>query len=109
MADLIGRRLGNYQLLRLIGKGAFAGVYLDEHARLHTQAVIKVLHTRLASAEEIESFQQEAQTIAKLIHPHIVRVLDFDVVDDTPFLVMDYEPNGTLRQKHPSMHKLIFT
>jgi serine/threonine protein kinase len=101
MADLVGQRLGNYQLQRLIGKGGFAEVYLGEHLRLHTQAAIKVLHTRLASEEEIASFQQEAQTIAKLVHPHIVRVLDFDVQDDTPFLVMDYAAHGTLRQKHP--------
>jgi serine/threonine protein kinase len=101
MADRVGQRLGNYRLVRLIGKGGFAEVYLGEHLRLNTPAALKVLHTRLASAEEIESFQQEAQTIARLVHPHIVRVLDFDVEDDTPFLVMDYAPNGTLRQKHP--------
>lgn len=101
MADRVGQRLGNYQLLRLIGKGGFAEVYLGEHLRLNTSAAIKVLHTRLASAEDIEGFEQEAQTIARLVHPHIVRVLDFDIEDDTPFLVMDYAPNGTLRQKHP--------
>jgi serine/threonine protein kinase len=101
MTERIGQRLGNYRLLRLIGKGGFAEVYLGEHLRLNTLAAIKVLLTRLASAEEIESFQQEARVIAKLVHPHIVRVLDFDVEDDIPFLVMDYAPNGTLRQKYP--------
>src|SRR5215472_9624952 len=100
MTDRIGQRLGNYRLLRLLGKGGFAEVYLGEHLRLNTQAAIKVLHTRLASEEEVEGFQNEAQIIARLVDPHIVRVLDFDVEEDTPFLVMDYAPGGTLRQRH---------
>src|SRR5437899_1453672 len=39
--------------------------------------------------------------MARLAHPHIVRVLDFGVEDSIPFLVMEYAPNGTLRQRHP--------
>src|SRR2546422_2359685 len=42
-------------------------------------AAIKVLYTHLASEEEMEAFLKEAQTIAHLIHPHIVRIFDFDV------------------------------
>src|SRR5216683_1536762 len=100
MAEHIGRQLGNYQLSRLLGEGGFAEVYLGEHIHLGTQAAIKILHTRLAS-EDVEQFRTEARTIARLIHPNIVRVLDFGVESKIPFLVMDYAPNGTLRQKHP--------
>ncbi len=100
MEDRIGQRLGNYRLVRLLGKGGFAEVYLGEHVRLGTYAAVKVLYTRLASAEEVAGFQKEAQTIAHLEHPHIVRVFDFDVVNDTPFLVMSYAAGGTLRQRH---------
>jgi serine/threonine protein kinase len=99
--DRVGQQLGNYRLLRLLGKGGFAEVYLGEHLRLGTQAAVKVLYTRLASPDEAVGFEKEAQTIAHLKHPHIVRVLDFDVHDDTPFLVMDYAVSGTLRQRHP--------
>ena len=99
MADRAGQQLGNYRLERLLGRGGFAEVYLGEHLRLGTQAAIKVLSTQLASDEE-NIFQQEARTIARLEHPHIVRVLDFDVQDGTPFLVMSYAPNGTLRTRH---------
>src|SRR2546421_11433328 len=99
MADRVGQQLGNYQLLRLLGEGGFAEVYLGEHIHLGTQAAIKVLHTRLAS-DDVEKFRAEARTIARLIHPNIVRVLDFGVEGKTPFLVMDYAPNGTLRQRH---------
>jgi serine/threonine protein kinase len=99
MKDLIGKQLGNYRLISLLGRGGFAEVYLGQHIRLRTQAAIKVLHTHL-SPEEIDKFQHEAETIANLIHPHIVRVFDFDVFDGFPFLVMDYCPDGTLRKRH---------
>lgn len=100
MADRVGQKLGNYRLVRLIGKGGFAEVYLAEHQYLRTQAAIKLLHTQLAD-DDLEYFQAEARTIAHLIHPHIVRVLEFGVEGTTPFLVMDYAPNGTLRELHP--------
>src|SRR5579863_370484 len=99
MGDLVGRQLGNYRLIRLLGQGGFAEVYLGEHIYLDTQAAIKVLRTQLES-DEIEHFRTEARTIARLVHPHIVRVLDFGVDGTTPYLVMDYAPSGTLRKRH---------
>ena len=100
MDDRVGQRLGNYRVMRLIGQGGFGDVYLGEHIHLNTQAAIKVLQTRLVG-NNLEQFRVEAQTIARLIHPHIVRILDFGVEEGIPFLVMDYAPNGTLRQRHP--------
>jgi serine/threonine protein kinase len=100
MSDRVGQQFGNYRLIRLLGQGGFAEVYLGEHTYLHTQAAIKVLHAQLQSGE-IELFYREARTVAHLIHPNIVRVLEFGVEGIVPFLVMDYAPNGTLRQRHP--------
>lgn len=105
MAERMGQQLGNYQLKHLLGHGGFADVYLGEHIYLKTEAAIKVLHTQLAN-EDIEKFRTEALTIAHLIHPHIIRVLDFDVENAMPFLVMDYAPNGTLRDRHPKGSRL---
>ncbi|HTK09030.1 MAG TPA: serine/threonine-protein kinase [Ktedonobacteraceae bacterium] len=105
MADRSGQQLGNYRLVRLLGQGGFAEVYLGEHLHLETQAAIKVLHTQL-TAQDGEEFRREARMIARLIHPHIVRVLDFGIEGTTPFLVMDYAPNGTLRQRHPRGSRL---
>ncbi len=95
-----GQRVGNYRLLRLLGRGGFAEVYLAEHIHLNTQAAVKLLRTQLAN-EDMEGFRNEARMIAGLVHPHIVRVLDFGVEESVPYLVMDYAPNGTLRQRHP--------
>jgi predicted ATPase/class 3 adenylate cyclase/DNA-binding CsgD family transcriptional regulator len=100
MSDRVGQQLGNYRLLRLIGRGSFAEVYLGEHLHLNTSAAIKVLHAHLTS-EDSERLRTEARMMASLIHPHIVRVLDFGVEDGVPFLVMQYAPNGTLRERHP--------
>src|SRR6266702_4984388 len=100
MTDRVGQQLGNYRLIRLLGKGGFAEVYLGEHIYLGTQAAIKVLHTQLTS-EDTDKFRTEARTIAHLVHPHIVRVLEFGVEGKTPYLVMGYAPRGTLRQHHP--------
>ena len=99
MADRVGQQLGNYRLVRLLGQGGFAEVYLGEHIYLGTSAAIKVLRTELDS-DEIEHFHTEARTIARLVHPHIVRVLEFGVENTTPFLVVDYAPNGNLRKLH---------
>jgi len=100
MSDRVGQQLGNYRLLHLIGQESFAEVYLGEHLHLNTWATIKVLHAQL-TGEESERLRTEALMLARLIHPHIVRILDFGVEGGTPFLVMEYAPNGTLRQRHP--------
>jgi serine/threonine protein kinase/tetratricopeptide (TPR) repeat protein len=99
--DRVGQQFGNYRLLRLLGRGGFAEVYLGEHIYLQTQAAIKVLLVRLAHGE-LKDFLQEARTIAHLEHPHIIQVLDFGLQDSTPFLAMRYASNGSLRQQHPS-------
>jgi serine/threonine protein kinase len=101
MPDRIGQQLGNYRLVHLLGQGGFAEVYLGQHQHLGTQAAIKVLRTQLADAQEVEKFRAEARTIANLRHPNIVRMLDFGVEEGIPYLIMDYAPNGTLRQRHP--------
>ncbi len=103
--DHIGQQFGNYRVLRLLGRGGTASVYLGEHIYLKSHAALKILHIQLTE-EGAEQFLQEAQTLARLSHPHIVRVLDFAVQDSIPFLVMDYAIGGNLRQRHSAGTRL---
>src|SRR6266568_7308839 len=100
MNERVGQQLGNYRLVRLLGRGNFADVYLGTHIHLNTQAAIKVLHGQLTGQDE-QDFLTEARIIARLRHPHIVQVLDFGVEGAMPFLVMEYAPGGNLRLRHP--------
>src|SRR5579875_37432 len=98
--ELSRQQLGNYQLIRLLARGGCAEVYLGQHVHLNRYAAIKVVKTALSS-EKLELFRQEARIVAHLHHPHIISIFDFDVEDDTPFLVMEYACHGTLRKRHP--------
>jgi serine/threonine protein kinase/Tol biopolymer transport system component len=99
MAEHTGELIGRYRLIRKIGAGGFAEVYLAEHIHLNRKDAIKLL-TNL-SAGDMQNFREEARVIANLQHPHIIRVLDFDIEQGIPYLVMEYAPNGTLRLRHP--------
>src|SRR5579863_2328095 len=101
-----GQQIGDYRLLRELGKGGFGDVYLGEHIRDHTQAAVKVLRAQLTRSKELKEFINEARTM-RLKHPHIVSLLDFGIGDDDiPFLVMDYAPYGSLRDRHPKGSQL---
>src|SRR5437660_4200477 len=100
MVDRQGQQLGNYRLLRLLGHGGFAEVYLGEHIYLNSQAALKVLRTSLQD-NDAQRFLAEAQTLVRLRHPHIVRVLEFAIEQGTPVLVMDYAPGGIIRGTYP--------
>jgi F-box protein 11 len=92
--DLTDQQFGNYRLLRRLGGGGFADVYLGQHVRIATQqAAIKVLH--LTDVDK-QQFQEEAERTAALRHHHIVRLYDFDLQQGTPFLILEYAPNGSL-------------
>jgi len=99
MIDRIGRQLGNYRLTHLLGRGGFAAVYLGEHIDLGTTAAIKILYTRVDEGD-MNHFWQEVHLLASLRHPQIVRIIDFGIDEETPYFVMDYLPNGTLRTRH---------
>jgi predicted ATPase/class 3 adenylate cyclase/DNA-binding CsgD family transcriptional regulator len=105
VTNRVGEQLGNYRLIQHLGRGNWASVYLGQHIHLHTEVAIKVLHEQLAN-HELSRFLTEARTIAHLRHPHIIQVLDFGIEDTTPFLVLDYAPNGNLRQCHPKGTRL---
>jgi serine/threonine protein kinase len=100
MMENIGQQLGRYHLLKLLGKGNTTTVYLAEALDNTTPVAIKVLR-RDALKSEQDTFVHAARVMAHLNHPHIIRLYDFGEQDHALYLVVDYAPNGSVRQRYP--------
>ncbi|HLZ61245.1 MAG TPA: serine/threonine-protein kinase [Ktedonosporobacter sp.] len=96
--DLVGEQFGNYRLVRLLEHTAFADLYLGEHLHLRTEAVIKVFHRTPGGLEALLS---GLRRVALLKHPNIVRVLEFGVQGEAPFLVLDQRGSDSVRRRYP--------
>ncbi len=93
--------LGNYRVLRLIGDGGFARVYLGEHLYLKTYAAIKVPKLQIDSSD-LEDFLNEARRGVGLRHPNVLRALECGVEGGTqPYIIMEYAPGGSVRRRYP--------
>jgi serine/threonine-protein kinase len=98
-ADLSGRQLGDYRLLRRLGRGAMAEVYLAEQCSLGRQVAIKVLKPELATDQTyIRRFLREAQAAAALVHANIVQIHEIGHIDDVHFIAQEYVQGLNLRQ-----------
>ncbi len=98
MDDHTGEQFGDYRLTQILGRGNFGDVYLGEHNKNKKQAAIKVLHARLTNKEDLKDYINELRSLFRLEHPNIVRLRDFGIERDFRYFVMDYIPNGRLRQ-----------
>jgi len=97
--DLSGRRLGDYQFLRRLGRGGMAEVYLAEQLSLRRQVAIKVLRQNLASDESyVRRFHHEAQAAAKLVHANIVTIHEVGCVEGWHYIAQEYVPGQNLKQ-----------
>src|SRR6478672_13394799 len=98
-SDLSGRRVGDYQLLRRLGRGGMADVYLAEQLSLRRQVALKVLRKNLAGDDAyIRRFQHEAQAAAKLVHANIVQIYEVGCSDGTYYISQEYVPGQNLKQ-----------
>lgn len=97
--NLSGQRFDNYLLIQRLGNGSFGEVYLANHIYHKTRVAIKILYACI-DTKNLMDFLREARAF-HLEHPNIVRIKDFGVENNRPFLVMNYTPNGNLRQRHP--------
>ena len=97
--DLSGRTLGDYRLLRRLGRGAMAEVYLAEQQSLKRSVAVKVLRRSLASDPTfIQRFRLEAQSAAALVHANIVQIYDVNCVDGTHYIAQEYVQGQNLQQ-----------
>jgi serine/threonine-protein kinase len=88
---------GRYPVVREIGRGGMATVYLCTDMRTGRPVAVKVLRPELGSAVVVERFAREIEFASRLVHPRIPQVLDSGVVGDLPFYVMTYVEGESLR------------
>ncbi|MBI1313010.1 protein kinase [bacterium] len=98
-----GFSLGKYRLLKLLGKGGMSSVYLAEHTLMRRRCALKVLPIgRVDDSSWLARFHREAQAIAALDHPNIVRAYDIDHEEDGDrnihFLVMEYVDGRSIQE-----------
>jgi TOMM system kinase/cyclase fusion protein len=99
------KAFGRYEVVKVLGSGAYGTVYLGHDHQLDRAVAIKVHRAdRELSGDSLNEFQQEARRLAKLKHPGIVAVYDFGSQDDHVYIVSDYVQGTTLREriKHQS-------
>ncbi len=88
-----------YSIIRTLGEGGMANVYLAYDTILDRNVAVKVLRGDLASDEKfVRRFQREALSASNLYHPNIVQIYDFDQEDGQYYIVMEYVEGKTLKQ-----------
>lgn len=98
-SDLTGKTLGDYQVLRRLGRGAMAEVYLAQQTSLKRQVALKILLPALAQQDSyVKRFHREAQAAAALTHANIVQIFEVGCVDGLHFIAQEYVPGQTLKQ-----------
>lgn len=98
--------IGKYELISRLGRGGMGEVYKGFHPQLQRFVAIKVLLTSSETDPEfIQRFQNEALAVARLRHPHIVQVFDFDIEDHKPYMVMEFVEGETLAQRIARYHQ----
>src|SRR3954451_7109998 len=90
---------GRYRILRKLGAGGMANVYLAEDQELGRRVAIKILNDRHAHDEQfVERFRREAKNAAALSHPNIVSIYDRGQAEDTYYIAMEYLDGRSLKE-----------
>jgi hypothetical protein len=98
MKDLTGTRLSGYEIVERLGGGGMAVVYRAVQQPLGREVALKALSSELFQDDGfVKRFETEAKTLAKLDHPNILPIYDFEVIDGNAFLTMPLIRGGTLR------------
>jgi eukaryotic-like serine/threonine-protein kinase len=103
----VGRRIGPFRLIALLGEGGMGAVYLAERddAQFAQRVAVKILPHPVGSPQAVARFRDERQILAALDHPNIVHLLDGGTENDLPYLVMEYI-EGTAITRHADTQAL---
>ena len=97
---MIGRQIGNYKIVSQLGEGGMGMVYKAEHVSLGQIVAVKSLHpTLMGNQAARDRFEREAQALARLNHPNIIKLLDYISTAEGCFLVMEFAEGDDLEQK----------
>ncbi len=106
MRDLVGRTLGKYEIIEWLGRGGMAEVYKAYHPKLDRYVTVKILHSYLVEGKDfLTRFEREARAVASLRHPHIVQIHDYEVEDETYYMVVEFIDGGSLRARMDNLAK----
>lgn len=95
-----GSYFGSYQIVQVLGRGAFGAVYEARRLPINKPVALKVLHAKHADNPDIvRRFLNEARAVAQIQHPHIVDTSDLGMVGDCPFLAMEMLQGETLEAR----------
>ena len=98
--DLIGRTVGTYRIVSLVGAGGMGAVYKAHDAKLDREVALKLLPREVASdPDRLRRFDAEAHAASSLSHPNILVIHDFGELDGRPFIVSEFVDGETLRQR----------
>src|SRR6266496_5789428 len=97
---LVGKELGHYHLLSLLGSGGMGEVYLAEDTRLKRKVALKLLPAELiANQDRLRRFEQEARAASALNHPNILTIHEIGEADDHRFIATEFIEGQTLRDR----------
>ncbi len=103
MSDIIGKSIDRYHILEQLGEGGMATVYKAFDTRLERDVAIKIIRRNAFPPDQLDRilkrFEREAKSLARLSHPNIIKVIDYGEYNGAPYLVMEYMPGGTLKEK----------
>src|SRR5688500_6200419 len=91
MPEWTAKTVGNVRIDKYLARGGMAEVYVGTHLRLDRLVTVKVMHSYIEADPELQArFEREAKVVAALRHPNIVQVLDFDIAEGHPYIVMEF-------------------
>ena len=97
--NVVGQKIGKYQIVRRLGRGGMAEVYLAQDTVMRRPVALKLMAEHLTRDPQfIARFYEEARAMANLPHPHIVTVYEIDQVAGRPYIAMAYLEGHTLAE-----------